>query len=99
MHKTRSKPNGDNELYTPHNGWPRAFSRSTPYFLYLLTYFLALIVLPVAVSFVAEWALYSNHAAGSEKENNNASELRTEDVFHLGGGGRFPMPGFKGEFS
>ena len=37
MHKTRSKANGDNELYTPHNGRPRAFSRSTPYFLYLLT--------------------------------------------------------------
>ena len=41
----------------------------------------------VEVSIVAEWALYSNHAGGSEKENNNASELRTEDVF-LGGGGR-----------
>ena len=38
MHKTRSKANGDNELYTSHNGRPREFSRSTPYFLYLLTY-------------------------------------------------------------
>ena len=38
MHKTRSKANGDNGLYTPHNGRPRAFSRSVPYFLYLLTY-------------------------------------------------------------
>ena len=84
--------NGDNRLYTPHNGLPRAFSRSTPYFLYLHTYFLALIVLPVEVSIVAEWALYSHHAAGSEKENNNASELRTEDVFFWGGGG-FPMSG------
>ena len=26
----------------------------------------------VEVSIVAEWALNSNHAAGSEKENNNA---------------------------
>ena len=38
MHKTRSKAHDDNELYTPHNGRPRAFSRSAPYFLYLLTY-------------------------------------------------------------
>ena len=38
MHKTRSNANGDNGLYTPHNGRPRAFSRSAPYFLYLLTY-------------------------------------------------------------
>ena len=37
MHKTRSKAHGDNELYTPHNGRPRAFSRRAPYFLYLLT--------------------------------------------------------------
>ena len=37
MHKTRSKANGGNDLYTPHNGLPRAFSRSAPYFLYLLT--------------------------------------------------------------
>ena len=73
MHKTRSKANGDNELYTPHTGLPRAFSRSTPYFLYLLTYLLGLVVLPGrGVSIVAEWALYSNHAEGSEKENNNA---------------------------
>ena len=36
MHKTRSKAHGDNELYTPHKGRPRAFSRSAPYFLYLL---------------------------------------------------------------
>ena len=35
MHKTRSNDNGDNELYTPHNGRPRALSRSAPYFLYL----------------------------------------------------------------
>ena len=39
----------------------------------------------VEVSIVAEWALYSNPAAGSEKENNNAKELRIEDVW--GGGG------------
>ena len=38
MHKTRSKANGDNGLHTPHNGLPRALSRSAPYFLYLLTY-------------------------------------------------------------
>ena len=38
MHKTRSKANGDIVLYTSHNGRPRAFSRSAPYFLYLLTY-------------------------------------------------------------
>ena len=38
MHKTRSNANGDNELYTPQNGRSRAFSRSAPYFLYLLTY-------------------------------------------------------------
>ena len=36
MHKTRSNANGDNELYTPHNGRPRAFSQSAPYFLYLI---------------------------------------------------------------
>ena len=54
----------------------------------------------VEVSIVAEWALYSNHAGGSEKENNNASELRTEDVFLGGGGeGRSPCRGFKSEFS
>ena len=38
MHETRSNANGDNELYTPHNGRPRACSWSAPYFLYLLTY-------------------------------------------------------------
>ena len=38
MRKTGSKANGANELYTPHNGRPRASSRSAPYFLYLLTY-------------------------------------------------------------
>ena len=38
MHKTRSKANGDNELYTPHSCRPRAFSQSATYFLYLLTY-------------------------------------------------------------
>ena len=38
MHKTRSKANGDNVLYTSHNGRPRAISRSAPFFLYLLTY-------------------------------------------------------------
>ena len=38
MRKTGSKANGDNELYTRHNGRPRASSRSAPYFLYLLTY-------------------------------------------------------------
>ena len=39
MHKTRSKANGANELYTPHNGRSRAFSRSAPFiFTYLLTY-------------------------------------------------------------
>ena len=37
MHKTRSKANGDNELYTPHNGRPRAFSLERPLFP-LLTY-------------------------------------------------------------
>ena len=47
----------------------------------------------VEVSIVAEWALYSNHAGGSEKENNNASELRTEDGFLGGGGGEIPMSG------
>ena len=43
MHKTRSNANGDNELYTPHNDRPRAFSRSAPYFLYLLTYLIPMI--------------------------------------------------------
>ena len=37
MHKTRSKAHGDNELYTPHKGRPRAFSRERPLFP-LLTY-------------------------------------------------------------
>ena len=37
MHKIRSKADGDNELNTPYNGRPRAYSRSAPYFLYLLT--------------------------------------------------------------
>ena len=37
MHKTRSKANGDNDLYTPHNGRPRAFSGAPPTsFTYLL---------------------------------------------------------------
>ena len=54
----------------------------------------------VEVSIVAEWALYSNHAGGSEKENNNSSELRTEDVFRGGGGeGGSPCRGFKSELS
>ena len=69
MHETRSNANGDNELYTPHNGRPRACSWSAPYFLYLLTYLIPRINCTprVEVSIVAEWALYSNHAGLKKK--------------------------------